>query len=98
MGLESGPTAIIRNAGGRAMDAMRSIQVLHAINPLGLIVVVHHTGMCWSLAHEWWRLLTTYLDCGTTHVHDQEVRDSINKMTSLDASTVDAMQFGEITE
>ncbi|KAJ9655578.1 hypothetical protein H2198_005579 [Neophaeococcomyces mojaviensis] len=25
------------------MDAMRTLQVLHAINPLGLIMVVHHT-------------------------------------------------------
>jgi len=49
MGIESGPVAVIRNAGGRAMDAMRSLQVLNAINPLGLIVVVHHTGRVQSV-------------------------------------------------
>ena len=43
MGLEGGPIGVIRNAGGRAMDSMRTIQVLNAINPLGLIMVVHHT-------------------------------------------------------
>ncbi|KIW89451.1 uncharacterized protein Z519_09607 [Cladophialophora bantiana CBS 173.52] len=37
------PAAVIRNAGGRAMDAMRSVQVLNTITPLGLIIVVHHT-------------------------------------------------------
>lgn len=46
LGLETGPSAVIRNAGGRAMDAMRSLQVLNTINPLGLIMVVHHTGKC----------------------------------------------------
>lgn len=45
MNLEAGPTAVIRNAGGRAMDSMRTLHVLNAINPLGLVVVVHHTGM-----------------------------------------------------
>jgi hypothetical protein len=45
LGLEAGPTAVIRNAGGRASDAMRSLLVLHTINPLGLILVVHHTGL-----------------------------------------------------
>ena len=37
--------AVIRNAGGRAMDAMRSLHVLNAIAPIGTVVVVHHTGM-----------------------------------------------------
>ena len=44
MGLEAAPTAVIRNAGGRAMDSMRTLHVLNAINPLGLVIVVHHTG------------------------------------------------------
>ena len=44
MGVDAGPNAVIRNAGGRAMDAMRTLQVLNTINPLGLIMVVHHTG------------------------------------------------------
>ncbi|OAP65463.1 hypothetical protein AYL99_01435 [Fonsecaea erecta] len=39
----SAPAAVIRNAGGRAMDAMRSIQVLNTIAPIGLIAIVHHT-------------------------------------------------------
>ena len=80
LGLESGPTAVIRNAGGRASDAIRSLLVLHTINPLGLILVVHHT------------------DCGTTHVHDNEVRENIKKMSSLSESTINSLEFGEITE
>jgi len=55
--------------------------VLHTINPIGLILVVHHT------------------DCGTTHVHDAEVRENIKKMApSLDEASVDKLDFGEIKE
>lgn len=36
---------VIRNAGTRAKDAFRSLEVMGTINPIGLIVVVHHTGM-----------------------------------------------------
>lgn len=39
------PAGIIRNAGGRAFDAVRSLETLHAIAHLGNIIVVHHTGM-----------------------------------------------------
>jgi carbonic anhydrase len=35
---------MIRNAGGRAMDAMRSLLVLQTISAPGTIVVMHHTG------------------------------------------------------
>ena len=37
------PPAIIRNAGGRASDAMRTLHLLNALTHLGLVVVVHHT-------------------------------------------------------
>lgn len=36
---------VIRNAGGRAVDAFRSLEVMGSIAPIGLIVMVHHTGM-----------------------------------------------------
>ncbi|KAF5583012.1 beta-carbonic anhydrase cab [Fusarium subglutinans] len=34
---------VIRNAGGRAVDAYRSLEVMGTIAPIGLIIVVHHT-------------------------------------------------------
>jgi carbonic anhydrase len=36
---------IIRNAGGRAADAVRSLVVLDALVPVGAVMVVHHTGI-----------------------------------------------------
>lgn len=35
----------VRNAGGRALDAIRSIVVLQAITAPSTIVVMHHTGL-----------------------------------------------------
>ncbi|KAI8401530.1 hypothetical protein FOFC_18399 [Fusarium oxysporum] len=42
-GLKFGEALVIRNAGGRAVDAFRSLEVMGSIAPIGLIVVVHHT-------------------------------------------------------
>ena len=35
---------MIRNAGGRALDAIRTLSVLQTIGSPGTIVVMHHTG------------------------------------------------------
>jgi carbonic anhydrase len=35
---------MVRNAGGRVMDAMRTLTVLQTIGAPGTIVVLHHTG------------------------------------------------------
>ena len=39
---------MIRNAGGRAFDAIRSMAVLQTIGAPGTIVVMHHTGISHS--------------------------------------------------
>ena len=36
--------SVTRNAGGRAMDALRSLIVLDNLAPIGVVIVVHHTG------------------------------------------------------
>lgn len=45
-GLKKGDANVIRNAGGRAIesDVFRSFGVMSSIAPIGLIVVLHHTG------------------------------------------------------
>ncbi|KAH7232883.1 carbonic anhydrase [Fusarium tricinctum] len=42
-GLRFGEALVIRNAGGRAVDAFRSLEVMGTIAPIDLIIVVHHT-------------------------------------------------------
>ncbi|KAE8447778.1 hypothetical protein EG329_010172 [Mollisiaceae sp. DMI_Dod_QoI] len=44
LGLGVGEAAVIRNAGGRTRDAMRSLLILDALGSVGVVVVVHHTG------------------------------------------------------
>lgn len=45
LGLDFGEAAIIRNAGGRTSDVMRTLLDLDAIGSVGTVVVIHHTGM-----------------------------------------------------
>jgi hypothetical protein len=42
---------MVRNAGGRAFDAIRTLSVLQTIGAPGTIVVMHHTGKCSYVAH-----------------------------------------------
>jgi carbonic anhydrase len=43
LGLEEGDAHVIRNAGGRAADALRSLVISHALLGTREIVVIHHT-------------------------------------------------------
>jgi hypothetical protein len=36
---------MVRNAGGRVFDALRTLAVLQTIGAAGTIAVMHHTGM-----------------------------------------------------
>jgi carbonic anhydrase len=91
---------IIRNAGGRAADAVRSLVVLDALIPIGTVMVIHHTGkrfyclfVCvWMRADDWCK------DCGTTHVLDDEVRRVVKARSPEMAGAVEGMVFGEIVE
>ena len=42
---------MIRNAGGRAVDAIRTLAILQTIGAPGTIVVMHHTGKCSKEMH-----------------------------------------------
>jgi carbonic anhydrase len=35
---------MVRNAGGRVLDAMRTLSVLQTIGDPAMIIVMHHTG------------------------------------------------------
>lgn len=42
---------VIRNAGGRVSDAIRTIAVMQAIIEPSWIVVMHHTGIIFPVPH-----------------------------------------------
>lgn len=41
--LSVGEAVVVRNAGGRAADALRSLYLIGSALPIGLVVVIHHT-------------------------------------------------------
>lgn len=51
LGLEEGDAHVIRNAGGRAVDAIRSLAISHRLLGTREIVVIHHTD-CGMLTFE----------------------------------------------
>lgn len=70
---------MVRNAGGRVFDAIRTLSVLQTIGQPGTIVVMHHT------------------DCGMTHFHDDAIKKALIEIAPEEASSIEAMKFGEIT-
>jgi carbonic anhydrase len=93
---------VIRNAGGRVVDAMRSINALDAIGNMGTLIVVHHTGM--SQQHpklgecRCADLVVLEIDCGMTHMPDANVRKMLKARTPELSEEIDGMTFGEIKE
>lgn len=84
---ENGPP-VIRNGGGRAKDALRSLHVLSSImgygkNTLGAVAVVHHT------------------DCGLINFDDKFIQEKIKDRMSDSpelVSEVDKMDFGSFSK
>ncbi|KAH7379053.1 carbonic anhydrase [Cadophora sp. MPI-SDFR-AT-0126] len=74
LGLKHGEAQVIRNAGGRAMDAFRSLQVMGTIIPISLVVVVHHSD-CGGLNTTDDEVRSKLSKRAPTHAH--EVQDTV---------------------
>jgi carbonic anhydrase len=78
--------AVIRNAGGRVQDAMRSLYTLVGVGGggkggLGCVAVIHHT------------------DCGMMEFTDEHDRDMLRKYASPGAEEeIEKIQFGSFVE
>ena len=80
LGLQEGECHVIRNAGGRVMDALRSIVISQELMDTREVVIMHHTecGAC--------TLDESYL----------KHRLSMRKLHPVDASSMDFMAFKSI--
>ncbi len=88
---------MVRNAGGRVFDALRTLAVLQTIGPPGTIVVMHHTGTSTLLMSN--SCLTadkSWQDCGLTHYHDSKIREALSELAPGDKTAIEATRFGEI--
>ena len=87
---------MVRNAGGRVFDAIRTLSVLQTIGAPGTIAVMHHTGMD---VHES-ALIKLYskvtIDCGMTHFHNADVRKALLEIAPEEKEALEVMKFGEI--
>lgn len=86
---EQRPFGVVRNAGGRAQEFLKSAEVLTAImangrQPLGTVVVVHHT------------------DCGMLNFSNEYIRNKIKSrsphLTAEEISDLDQKDFGEFAD
>ena len=92
---------MVRNAGGRAMDAIRSIAVLQTIGGIGTLVVMHHTGKLSTSIRDGYLLGHARLifaeDCGMTHYHDATVKKALLEFAPDAEELIEETKFGEIT-
>lgn len=88
---------MIRNAGGRAFDAIRTLAVLQTVVSLGTIVVMHHTGTLTlrTATAKIWALLKG-IDCGLTHFCDADVKKALVGFAPAEKDGIEASRFGEI--
>lgn len=84
---------MIRNAGGRASEALRSLEVMGTIGPLHLIVVIHHTGNFMLRTDEF---IVAYEnpDCGGLFTSDEEVRHKLSLRSPDHAEEIKHKNFG----
>ena len=87
---------MVRNAGGRVFDAIRTLAVLQTIGNPSTIAVMHHTGT-------WTRSVAnggglTWLDCGMTHFHDETIKKALIEIAPEEKESIEASKFGEITK
>jgi hypothetical protein len=90
---------VLRNPGGRAADAIKSLAILQGLlNPL-TIVVMHHTGKpgrCHWHSTQRSTKANSKADCGMTHVTDKEVQDYLIQHAPDEKEEILKTKFGQI--
>ncbi|KAK5682557.1 hypothetical protein LTS10_005685 [Elasticomyces elasticus] len=94
---------MVRNAGGRVFDAIRTLAVLQTIGAPGTIIVMHHTGMLtvglngfWLSKIQWRKSADRSPDCGMTHFHDATIKKALTEIAPEASQSIEASSFGEI--
>jgi carbonic anhydrase len=84
LGLEEGDAHVIRNAGGRAADALRSLAISHELLGTREIVVIHHTD-CGMLTF-------------TNDQIRQKLRDDLGPAAAQTADGIDFLPFPDLDQ
>jgi carbonic anhydrase len=84
LGLEEGDAHVIRNAGGRAADALRSLAISHELLGTREIVVIHHTD-CGMLTF-------------SNDDIRQKIEGDLGPEAAKAASNIDFLPFGDLDQ
>lgn len=101
LGLEEGDAHVIRNAGGRASDALRSIVISQQLLGTREIVIVHHVCIVDCLPLPNISRLThvdLQTDCGMLTFTDEVIRSKIRSELKQDADHIAFLPFGDLEQ
>jgi hypothetical protein len=89
------PTIHLRNPGGRAAEAIKSLAVMQVLSNMRTILIIHHTGILKSRFIVVLKLMPVS-DCGMTHANDELLRHELMALVPKEKDSIEKMKFGEI--
>lgn len=101
LGLEEGDAHVIRNAGGRVSDALRSIVISQQLLGTREIIIVHHVCLvfscCWAFSYTS-VLIHSQTDCGMLTFTDDVIRDKIRSDLHQNVDHIAFLPFGDLRQ
>ncbi|KAM0417193.1 hypothetical protein ACHAPT_012830 [Fusarium lateritium] len=97
LGLEEGDAHVFRNAGGRAVEALRSLIISQQLLGTREIVVIHHVRPT-SRSKLGVKLMEQKTDCGMLTFHDEELRAKVKRDLGQDASHISFLPIKDLQE
>lgn len=88
--------SVVRVPGGRAAESIKSLAIMQAALNSNTILVIHHTGEREHSLYLTRESVNICLDCGLTHLTDQDCRDYLVSIAPEDKSNIAKTKFGEI--
>jgi carbonic anhydrase len=100
LGLEEGDAHVIRNAGGRASDALRSIVISQQLLGTREIVIVHHVRKLFDFRTRESNLthIIRQTDCGMLTFTDDVIRGKIRLELRQNADHIAFLPFGDLKQ
>lgn len=99
LGISEGESHVIRNAGGRTVDALRSIVISQQLLGTREIVIVHHVSTPspdsgWKLTKSW----NVQTDCGMLTFSDEVLRSKIRQDLNEDVDHIAFLPFQDVRQ
>ncbi|KAM0264793.1 hypothetical protein ACHAPA_008039 [Fusarium lateritium] len=96
LGIELGSAHVIRNAGGRAADALRSIIISQQLLGTREIVIIHHVRI--ALLSVLYPTDNLQTDCGMLTFSDLDLKAKVRKELDQDVDHISFLPFGDLEQ